>query len=71
MTDLISQPDVSEIQQRLTDSLVAELYGSDADLIRDGKLVGLSEPPSQKPERGLSLQRGSHWPVPPQGTDPS
>ena len=71
LTDLISQPDVIEVQQRLTGLLITECYGSDLDLIQDGNLVGLAAPPSEPPERGLSLQRGSHWPVPPQGTGPS
>ena len=71
LTDLISQPDVIEVQQRLTGLLITECYGSDLELIQDGNLVGLAAPPSEPPERGLSLQRGSHWPVPPQGTGPS
>ncbi len=54
-----------ELLQVLTD----ELYGSDEDWLRDGKLVGLPDVPLETlPNRGLSIQRGVHWPPPPMTT---
>ena len=67
MTDLAGSPAHAEIRARLTQRLVGELYGSDSEWLRDGSLVGLSvDGQPAPPDRNLSLQRGSHWPVPPQ-----
>jgi arylsulfatase A-like enzyme len=68
LEDLVEDPAYSEVRQRLTQRLKQELYGSDEWwLDREGNLVGLPE--FDKPlstDRTLALQRGSHWPVPPQ-----
>ena len=51
---------------RLTDILVSQLYGTDLSWVVDGQLAGL---PNQKfvsgPNKGLSSQRGDHFPPPP------
>ncbi len=68
MNDLVESESHKETRNNLVARLIDELYGSDLDWIKDGKLVGLPESESNDvPERGLSLQRGRHWPVPPQG----
>ncbi len=64
--NLVGMPEHAETQSRLTEMLVNELYGSDLDWLREGKLVGLPEPDCKlEPDRGLFLQRGTHWPPPP------
>ncbi len=64
--DLSDEPGHAEIRKRLTARLVDELYGSDQEWLTGGELTGLpSEPPGAVPNRGLSLQRGVHWPPPP------
>jgi len=67
LNDLGTAPEHAEVRERMTAKLIEDLYGSDLDWIEDGKLVGVPEDlrPSP-PNRNLSLQRGSHWPVPPQ-----
>jgi len=64
--NLAGQADYAETQVELTGSLISELYGSDTAWIQDDQLVGL---PDQEyvssPNRGLSGQRGVHWPPPP------
>ena len=53
-------------RERLEGILMSELYGSDLEFVQDGRLVGTAdlayEPP---PNRGLTTQRGGHWPPPP------
>ena len=67
LVDLAGREDRAEILGRLTTRLVECLYGDDLAWISDGKLIGLPEETSPSPpNRTLSLQRGSHWPVPPQ-----
>jgi arylsulfatase A-like enzyme len=67
MSDLIDAEDHQSVRLRLTKQLQSELYGSDLDWIRDGQLVGLPNQANEEvPDRTLSLQRGRHWPVPPQ-----
>ena len=67
LEDLSMCPEQAGIREQLTQRLIAELYGSDLEWIRDGVLVGLDHPPHQpQPNRGLSIQRGVHWPPPPQ-----
>ena len=61
MNDLADSADYASVRQRLTQLLIAELYGSDLDLewLRDGELVGVPEPEHlEQPNRGLSGQRG-------------
>ena len=69
LTDLGQAPDTSEAgtaRRRLQGVLMAQLYGDDRAWIRDGKLVGLPDADYRVgPNRGLSGQRGGHWPPPP------
>jgi arylsulfatase len=65
--DLSAAADHAEVRQRLTHQLMAELYGGDETWVQGGELVGLPDQCYEaRPNRGLSGQRGSHWPVPPQ-----
>ena len=67
MNDLIDVAYFQPVRRRLAERLQSELYGSDVDWIRDGQFVGLpNKPDDEAPDRTLSLQRGRHWPVPPQ-----
>lgn len=66
LTDLSESRDHEKQREKLIGQLVGELYGSDEDWMQDGELVGLPEPEYHPPaNRGLSLQRGVHWPYPP------
>lgn len=50
---------------RLTERLTAELYGGDEQWVQDGHLRGLPEQRyAPRANRGLSGQRGGHWPPP-------
>ena len=66
LTDLASDPAHAGVMNSLTEILVSRFYGGDEDWVRDGQLVGL---PGRRfhpgPNRGLSSQRGNHWPTPP------
>ncbi|MCB1491066.1 MAG: sulfatase-like hydrolase/transferase [Rhodobiaceae bacterium] len=56
---------------RLSGVLAGELYGADLAFVDGGRLVGIAaEPVTPGPDRGLSGQRGIHYPEPPAG-DPS
>jgi hypothetical protein len=70
-SDLVADPGHADIRARLSRALAGNLYGGDETLQRDGALVGMAEPElSPPPNRGLSGQRGLHYPpIPP--TDPS
>ncbi len=66
MDDLAGNPDQQERLERMQQLLIADLYGSDLEWIRDGEFVG--EPGGTYhpgPNRELSLTRGHQWPVPP------
>jgi arylsulfatase len=64
--NLAGLPDYAEIEERLTRLLIDELYGEDETWLHDGQLIGLPDQQYQpKPDRGLSGQRGIHWPPPP------
>jgi arylsulfatase len=66
LEDLAGSPRVAEVQQRLTEQLIGEFYGGDLAWVKDGALVGLPDQVyTPKPDRGLSGQRGIHWPPPP------
>lgn len=66
LTDLAHDADHAETLDRMTALLVDNLYGSDETWIDDGTLVGLPAGTVGSSEnRGLSGQRGSHWPPPP------
>ncbi|MSU88707.1 sulfatase-like hydrolase/transferase [Rhodobacteraceae bacterium 2CG4] len=69
--DLARVPEHSGQRARLTGALVAELYGADRDMVRDGNLLGCAAAPvTGMPGRELNGQRGLHWPEPPKG-DPN
>ena len=70
--DLSRSSDHARIRERLTQRLIGELYGSDEQWVRDGALVGLpTKQYEPSPNRGLSGQRGTHWPSPPFDSDTS
>jgi arylsulfatase len=52
--------------ERLTEVLVSQLYGGDERWVQNEELRGL---PARHfvpgPNKGLSSQRGNHWPPPP------
>ena len=59
MHDLSDDPTLAGVRQQMTDTLAAELYGSDAKWMKDGALVGEPDKPHElNPNRGLSGQRG-------------
>ncbi len=64
--ELSGRAEFHEMLQGLTELLVGQLYGGDEEWVRDGQLVGL---PAREfrpgPNKGLSSQRGHHWPTPP------
>ncbi len=64
-------PELAEVQDVLTRRLVDFLASDEADAawIRNGELIGSPEEPYEpSPDRGLSGQRGLHWPPPPSRT---
>ena len=64
--NLSSRPEHATTVRRLTEELVARLYGSDRAWLCDGSLIGEQEPlEPMDPVPGLYGQRGSHWPPPP------
>ncbi len=67
--DISDSPEHAGIMCRLKDRLVEEMAGLDPAWFQNGELTGLAEREySLPPNRGLSGQRGLHWPPPP--TDP-
>jgi arylsulfatase len=71
LTDLSSDPRHAETLERLTGLLIGELYGEDETWVENGQLVGR---PNQQfhpgANRGLTSQRGQHWPPPPKSDMP-
>ncbi len=66
LEDLAGSAAVADVQARLTEQLIGAMYGGDEAWVKDGALVGLpDESYSPRPDRGLSGQRGIHWPPPP------
>ncbi|MCE2434941.1 MAG: arylsulfatase, partial [Candidatus Latescibacteria bacterium] len=56
---------------RLTELLIGEFYGEDEAWVENGQLVGLPDQPYHSgPNRGLTSQRGQHWPPPPKSDMP-
>ncbi|MCH8292575.1 sulfatase-like hydrolase/transferase [Candidatus Poribacteria bacterium] len=67
LTDLSNSAEHTDTLARLTDLLISQLYGGDEAWVENGKLIGLSDKNfTPGPNRGLSSQRGNHWPPPPQ-----
>jgi arylsulfatase A-like enzyme len=66
LNDVAASPAYSAAVERLTQTLIGQLYGGDETRVRNGDLVGL---PARRfvpgPNKGLSSQRGTHWPPPP------
>lgn len=66
LTDLAADPARAAVRAGLEERLVAELYGEDAEGVREGRLAGFPAPAvPPRPNRGLSGQRGLHYPQPP------
>ena len=69
LTDLGSAAAASEAgaaRRRLQRVLLEQLYGDDLAWVREGELVGLPDADYRTgPNKGLSGQRGGHWPPPP------
>ena len=67
LTDLIGQPAYSSVEDDLKQRLSEELYGGDEAWVQEGHFGGLPDQAyTPGPNRGLTGQRGSHGPVPPQ-----
>jgi arylsulfatase A-like enzyme len=66
LNDVAASPAYAAALERLTRTLIGQLYGGDETWVRNGDLVGL---PARHfvpgPNKGLSSQRGNHWPPPP------
>ena len=59
LRDLSAEPALADTFRRLTDRLVACLYGGDLEWVRDGKLLGLPDRDySPAPNKAYSGQRG-------------
>ena len=69
--DLSSEPRHTETLERLTGLLIGELYGGDEEWVEDGQLIGRPDRAYQPgPNRGLTSQRGQHWPPAPKSDMP-
>ena len=65
LMDLAANPYYAQIRTRLEERLIGELYNGDEVWAVDGKLVGLpDEEVNFGSTRGLTGQRGGHWPPP-------
>ena len=64
--DLSSVVGYESILSNLESKLISELYDTDLEWIKEGKLVGFEAPKDFKPtpDFGLYNQRGYHWPQP-------
>lgn len=61
--DLSADPARAAVLDRLTEGLIAHLYGGDLDWLADGRLAGTPDRPVEpRVNRDLSSQRGHHWP---------
>ncbi len=66
LVDLADDPAYADVRTRLTNELIDNLYGSDEAWLDGDQLVGLPERDyAPQPNRGLSGQRGVHYPPPP------
>ena len=65
-SDLAARSDCGPILAELTELLIGELHGGDEAWAANGRLVGRPARTFRPgPNRGLSSQRGHHWPPPP------
>jgi arylsulfatase A-like enzyme len=64
--DLSQDPQHAQVRLQLESAMVTQLYGSDLNWVRDGRLDGYDNDGSRiAPDRQLSGQRGVHYPQPP------
>jgi hypothetical protein len=71
-TDLAEAAAHRDVRERLVAALREQLYGGDLAWVREGRLVGMAAPDlAAVPNRGLSGQRGLHYPPPPAAADPA
>lgn len=69
LQDRADDPTLAGQRRALEQALVESAWGVDADWIRDGALMGApARPFRSQPNRGLSGQRGHHFPPPPQAS---
>ena len=68
LCDLASDPSVAGVRERLTGLMIDNLYGSDLEYLRDGKLVGVPDDDfkSRGYDRNFGGQRGWRF-----GTSPN
>ncbi|HCK13012.1 TPA: arylsulfatase [Candidatus Poribacteria bacterium] len=67
LDNLVADPKYAIVLEKLTNLLIGQLYGGDETWVQNGRLVGLPDKEFVSgPNRGLSSQRGHHWPPPPQ-----
>ncbi|MEP1209191.1 MAG: sulfatase-like hydrolase/transferase [Rhizobiaceae bacterium] len=68
LRDLSELSDFESELNRMEKHLIDHLYGIDLEWVHDGKLRGFTPPDLPPAEnRGLSAQRGLHYPEPPKG----
>ena len=66
LVDLADDATHSAVLERLTGYLVSHFYDEDERWIENGALVGLPDRAfTPGPNKGLTSQRGAHWPPPP------
>jgi arylsulfatase A-like enzyme len=66
LVDCAAHADYQTIRQQLESILVSQLYGDDLNWVHQGKLQGFAAPTAPfKADRGMSGQRGLHFPTPP------
>ena len=66
LVDLAHADEHRAARERLERILVEELHGGDLEFVQDGKLIGTADKVFEpSPNRGLTTQRGGHWPPPP------
>ena len=66
LVDCAAQAEYQAIRQQLESILVSQLYGDDLNWVHQGQLHGFAAPTTPfKADRGMSGQRGLHFPTPP------
>ena len=66
LTDLSASAEHADILSDLTELLISQLYGGDEAWAKNGQLIGVPDRDFiPGPNRGLTSQRGLHWPPPP------
>jgi arylsulfatase len=63
--NLAGEAEVSAILKKLTGYLIKNLYNTDENWLKEGKLAGFAAPEfTPKVDFGMHNQRGTHWPPP-------